>query len=71
MVNENHTASLDQVRIFHDLSKQETFLVVVLGATPDCVDICDARETGISAAGRVDVDECIPRPVTVLFGSDI
>lgn len=26
----NLTASLDQVRVFHDLSKQETFLVVVL-----------------------------------------
>lgn len=55
-----------KVRVFEDLGEEEALLVVILGAAVGLVDIRYSSEAGVGAAGRVDGDECIPDPVTVL-----
>lgn len=61
-----HTLCVDKVRVLHDLSKEETLLVVVLGAAVGSIDVAQSREAGVGTTSGVDCNEGIPSPVTVL-----
>lgn len=56
-----------EVRIFHDFSKKEALLVIVLCATSSCIHVAYSSKARVSAAGSIDRLETIPHPVAVLY----
>lgn len=61
------TIGMDQVGILQHFGKPETLLNVVKPAAAGNVDILNSRVSRPGMSRRVDGDECIPRPVTVLI----
>lgn len=62
--NETHRR-MYQIRILHDLRKQETLLEVIEASSTHHINIIDSREATAGATGCVDGDKSIPSPVTV------
>lgn len=56
---------MDQVCILEDLGEHEALLVALLDASARRVDVGNSREPDIGAAGGVDGEKGIPRPVTI------
>lgn len=61
-----HTVCMDEVRVLHDLSKEEALLVIVLGAAVGSIDVAEGREARVGTGGSVDCNERVPSPVTIL-----
>lgn len=63
---EQPTLCMCKVRIFHDFSKEEALLVIVLRAAASCVHVAYSSKARVSAAGSINRLETVPYPVAVL-----
>lgn len=56
-----------KVRVFHDFSKEEALLIIVLCAASSCIHVAYSGKARVSAAGSIDRLETVPHPVAVLY----
>lgn len=61
------TLCMYKVRIFHDFSKEEALLIIVLRAAASCIHVAYSSKARPSAAGSIDRLETVPCPVAVLY----